>query len=254
MQQSNTNKNEALANRLAGILTRLNSGEKLNPNALAQEYDTHPKTIRRDFGRFESCNLPIQKEGQSYFLDTKYLGRLIFIDIQSFAKLSGILHLYPGLDVSFLGELLDSRTNTIYDAKGYFFEDATQFKKLFKMFGEAIQKHQQVWFLYKDEPRVVEPYKLVHHHGCWYLAAVRKEQLRAYRLSRISLSHNQHELLSFTPDPQILKQLENEESIWFGQEKFEVVLTAHSVLPHISSNVSYCLNSRLSRSWEMLVC
>ena len=184
MQKDTQNKNETLANRLIDILTRLNSGEKLTINMLAESYDAHPKTIRRDLVRLESCNLPIQKEGKYFYLDSTYLGKLKLKDIQSFARISGIRHLYPNLDVSFIRELLDSR---VYDAKGYFVEDASQFKTLFEAFGEAIRKHQQIGFLYKGEPRVVEPYKLLHHHGCWYLAAVRKNILRAYRLSRIEL-------------------------------------------------------------------
>lgn len=225
MQKDTQNKNETLANRLIDILTRLNSGGKLTINMLAESYDAHPKTIRRDLVRLESCNLPIQKEGKYFYLDSTYLGKLKLKDIQSFARISGIRHLYPNLDVSFIRELLDSR---VYDAKGYFVEDASQFKTLFEAFGEAIRKHQQIGFLYKGEPRVVEPYKLVHHHGCWYLAAVRKGVLRAYRLSRIELSPHPHELLSFKPDSTILTQLEDEESIWFGQEKQEIILTVHA--------------------------
>ena len=225
MQQDSQNKNETLANRLIDILTRLNSGEKLTINQLSENHDAHPKTIRRDLVRLESCNLPIQKDGKYFYLDPTYLGKLKLKDIQSFARISGIRHLYPNLDVSFIRELLDSR---LYDAKGYFVEDASQFKTLFEVFGEAIRKHQQIGFLYKSEPRVVEPYKLVHHHGCWYLAAVRKGVLRAYRLSRIELSPHPHELLSFKPDSTILTQLEDEESIWFGQEKQEIILTVHA--------------------------
>ncbi|WP_151958285.1 helix-turn-helix transcriptional regulator [Acinetobacter junii] len=225
MQKDTQNKNETLANRLIDILTRLNSGEKLTINMLAESYDAHPKTIRRDLVRLESCNLPIQKEGKYFYLDSTYLGKLKLKDIQSFARISGIRHLYPNLDVSFIRELLDSR---VYDAKGYFVEDASQFKTLFEAFGEAIRKHQQIGFIYKGEPRVVEPYKLVHHHGCWYLAAVRKGVLRAYRLSRIELSPHPHELLSFKADAAILTQLEDEESIWFGQEKQEIILTVHA--------------------------
>lgn len=217
-------KNETLANRLVDILTRLNSGEKLTVNKLAEDYAAHPKTIRRDLTRLELCHLPIQKEGKYFYLDAAYLGQLTFKDIKTFAQISGIQHLYPNMDMSFIRELLDSRTHSIYDAKGYFFEDASQFKSLFKIFVEAIQKHQQVGFLYKGEPRVVEPYKLIHHHGCWYLAAVRKGDVRAYRLSRIELSQHPHNLLTFQPNPEIVKQLENEESIWFGQKKFEIIL------------------------------
>ena len=230
MQKDVQNKNETLANRLIDILTRLNSGEKLTINMLAESYDAHPKTIRRDLVRLESCNLPIQKEGKYFSLDSAYLGKLKLKDIQSFAQISGIKHLYPQLDISFIRELLDSR---VYDAKGYFVEDASQFKTLFEAFATAIRQHQQIGFLYKGEPRVVEPYKLVHHHGCWYLAAVRKDELRAYRLSRITLSTYPHELLKFKPDPELLKQLENEESIWFGQKKIEVILTVdHSIASH----------------------
>lgn len=228
MQKDTQNKSETLANRLIDILTRLNSGEKLTINMLAESYDAHPKTIRRDLVRLESCNLPIQREGKYFYLDSTYLGKLKLKDIQSFARISGIRHLYPNLDTSFIRELLDSRTRSIYDAKGYFFEDAAQFKTLFEVIGAAIQKHQQIAFLYKDESRVVEPYRFVHHHGCWYLAAVRKGELRAYRLSRIALSPSSHELATFTPDPAILEQLESEESIWFGQDKFEVILTVDS--------------------------
>lgn len=230
MQKDVQSKNETLANRLIDILTRLNSGEKLTIHMLADAYDAHPKTIRRDLVRLESCNLPIQKEGKYFSLDSAYLGKLKLKDIQSFAQISGIKHLYPQLDISFIRELLDSR---VYDAKGYFVEDASRFKTLFEAFATAIRQHQQIGFLYKGEPRVVEPYKLVHHHGCWYLAAVRKDELRAYRLSRITLSTYPHELLKFKPDPELLKQLENEESIWFGQKKIEVILTVdHSIASH----------------------
>lgn len=224
MKSIESSRHETLANRLADILTRLNSGYRLEPNALAKEYETHPRTIKRDFDRFEGCNIPLQKEGKYYFLDPKYLGQLTFKDIRTFSQISGVQTLYPRLDVSFLRELLDSR---VYGAKGYSVEDASQFKELFRLFSEAILKHQQIAFLYKKESRVVEPYKLLHHHGSWYLAAVRKGELRAYRLSRIELSPHTHELANYKPDPQILSQLEDEESIWFGQEKLEVILTVH---------------------------
>ena len=224
MKSIESSRHETLANRLADILTRLNSGYRLEPNALAKEYETHPRTIKRDFDRFEGCNIPLQKEGKYYFLDPKYLGQLTFKDIRTFSQISGIQSLYPKLDVSFLRELLDSR---VYGAKGYSVEDASQFKELFRLFSEAILKHQQIAFLYKKESRVVEPYKLLHHHGSWYLAAVRKGELRAYRLSRIELSPHTHELANYKPDPQILSQLEDEKSIWFGQEKLEVILTVH---------------------------
>ena len=63
MKNIESSRHETLANRLADILTRLNSGYRLEPNELAKEYETHPRTIKRDFDRFEGCNIPLQKEG-----------------------------------------------------------------------------------------------------------------------------------------------------------------------------------------------
>lgn len=225
MQDTELNRNETLANRLADILVRLNSGYKLDPAVLAKEYDTHPRTIKRDFDRFEACRIPLQKEGKFYFLDPKYLGKLSFKDIKVFSQISGIQHLYPQLDVSFVRELLDSR---VYDAKGYSFEEASLFKELFHFFSKAILNNQRVTFIYKEKIRTVEPYKLLHHHGSWYLAASCSSELKAYRLSRIMLAEKNQKSEKFKHDQKILKQLEDENSIWFGQEKYEVILNIHA--------------------------
>ena len=86
-------KNETLANRLVDILTRLNSGEKLTVNKLAEDYAAHPKTIRRDLTRLELCHLPIQKEGKYFYLDAAYLGQLTFKDIKK------NLHRFQGFSI-----------------------------------------------------------------------------------------------------------------------------------------------------------
>lgn len=219
-------KNEKLSYRLAEILTRLNSGEKLTVKELAQAYETHPRTILRDFNE-RLAFLPFEKEGDFYFLPPSYLGKLNYQDIKNFAQISGIGSLYPKLDTSFLREILDGRANSVYSAKGYFFEDASLFVDTLSILKEAIRECRHIEFLYKNEPRVVEPYRIVHHHGCWYLAAVNKSLLRAYRLSRIVSPKYRPNILTFEPDEAILKQLENEESIWFGQEKQEIILSVH---------------------------
>lgn len=227
--ESTHSKNEKLSHRLVDILTRLNSGELLNPVDLAEEYNTSLRTIQRDFGE-RLIYLPLQKVNGCFKLDTSYLGCLNFGDIKQFAMLSGVLGMYPALDKHFIRELLDNRASMTYTSKGQFHEDPKRYAKFFDVFKLAIQEHRQVSFLYKDTPRVVQPYRLIHHHGCWYLAAVRKGELRAYRLSRIQMPAVQHEMNRFKPDPLILKQLENEESIWFGIEKQEVVLTINQVI------------------------
>lgn len=220
---------ERLADRLANILTKLNMGYQLSIKELASEFGVSTRTISRDFDRINTY-LPLlqDNENKKFYLDLNYLGKIAPKDIRNFAQLSGISHLYPSLDMSFLRELLDSRAHQIYSAKGYSFEDASQFKELFKVLGKAIQEQRQIGFLYKGESRLVQPYRLIHHHGSWYLAAVRKDQLRTYRISHIQLMHATHEYPQFIPDQDIVKVVENDDSIWFGQDKQEIILSIDS--------------------------
>ena len=220
---------ERLADRLANILTKLNMGYQLSIKELASEFGVSTRTISRDFDRINTY-LPLlqDNENKKFYLDLNYLGKIAPKDIRNFAQLSGISHLYPSLDMSFLRELLDSRAQQIYCAKGYSFEDASQFKELFKIVGKAIQEHRQIGFVYKGESRLVQPYRLIHHHGSWYLAAVRKDQLRTYRISHIQLMHATHEYPQFIPDQDIVKVVEDDDSIWFGQDKQEIILSIDS--------------------------
>lgn len=217
---------ERLADRLANILTKLNMGYQLSIKELAAEFGVSTRTILRDFDRLNTY-LPLLQdiENKRYYLEPNYLGKIAPKDIRNFAQLSGVSHLYPSLDMSFLRELLDSRAQQIYCAKGYSFEDASKFKELFKVLGKAIQEQRQIGFLYKGEPRLVQPYRLIHHHGSWYLAAVRKDQLRTYRISHIQLMHASHEYPQFIPDQNIVKLVEDDDSIWFGQDKQEIILS-----------------------------
>ncbi|WP_180174633.1 YafY family protein [Acinetobacter sp. YH01022] len=220
---------ERLADRLANILTKLNMGHQLSIKELASDFGVSTRTISRDFDRLNTY-LPLLQDFESkrYYLDLNYLGKIAPKDIRNFAQLSGISHLYPSLDMSFLRELLDSRAHQIYSAKGYSFEDVSQFKELFKVLGKAIQEQRQIGFLYKGEPRLVQPYRLIHHHGSWYLAAVRTDQLRTYRISHIQLMHSSHQNSQFVPDRDIVKLVEDDDSIWFGQDKQEIILSIDS--------------------------
>ena len=220
-----------LAERLAKILVKLNNEEFLDLKTLADEYGVSERTLIRDFNERLRPILGDrlkQDSQQRYHLEVKAVGVFKQKDIKEFAQLSGVQSLYPALTTPFLSKLLESQKRAVYEAKGYAYEDASKLEKLLAMLSEAIEKNQQIGFLYNAEPRVVEPYRLIHHHGSWYLAAVRKGKLLTYRVSRITRSYQQHELSTFKPNPDILKQLEDEDSIWFGQEKSEVILKVHA--------------------------
>ena len=255
--KQNSSTHERLADRLANILTMLNMGSHLSSKELAEKFGVNNRTIIRDFDRLGSY-LPLQQDEitKKYYLEQNYLGKISHKDIRNFAQLSGISDLYPNLDMSFLRELLDSRANQVYSTKGYSFEDSTQFIDIFKKVSQAILEHKQIGFLYKGESRLVQPYRLINHHGSWYLAAVRKEQLRTYRISHIQLMHTPHEYSQFTPDQSIVKLVENDDSIWFGQDKQEIILSVDSSVAFYFKQRSILPEQKIVRelgSGELLV-
>ena len=219
---------ERLAERLARILTKLNVGHQLSVQQLALEFRVSSRTIERDFDRLNSY-LPLIQDTKTkkFYLESSYLGRFKLQDIQNFAQLSGIQDLYPSLDISFLRELFDNRANLVFSAKGYNFEDPRQYAEHFKILTRNIQKRQQIALFYRNQMRVVKPYRLIHHMGNWYLAAVRKQELRVYRLGRIEKIICSHQLLRFEHDQHVLQQLKDEDGIWFQHEKQEVILSVH---------------------------
>ncbi|WP_291371025.1 MULTISPECIES: YafY family protein [unclassified Acinetobacter] len=226
--KGNPSTHERLAERLARILTKLNVGHQLSVHELALEFRVSSRTIERDFDRLNSY-LPLIQDTKTkkFYLDSSYFGRFKLQDIQNFAQLSGIQNLYPSLDISFLRELFDNRSNLVFSAKGYNFEDNTQYAEHFKVLTASIQKRQQIALFYRGQIRVVKPYRLIHHMGNWYLAAVRKQELRVYRLGRIEKMVCSHRLSSFEHDQAVLQQLKDEDGIWFQHEKQEVVLSVH---------------------------
>src|SRR5690606_39642255 len=116
---------------------------------------------------------------------------------------------------------LDERANQVFSAKGYYFEDAKQFAEHFKLLASAIYKRQQVELQYSDQLRIIKPYRLIHHHGIWYLVGVDQDKLRTYRLSQVQQLKLVSKAESFAHDPEILKMLADEDSIWFGQQRSE---------------------------------
>lgn len=218
---------EKLAYRLADMLTMLNMGEVLDVNELARKYQVSRRTIMRDIDE-RLLFLPLEKNKGKYRLSATYLGRLNFKDIRAFAQISGIAKLYPNLDTSFLREILDERATQVYSVKGYTFEDASQFSDIMDCIKRAIKEQKKLKFTYKDGERIVEPYQIVHHRGCWYLAAIKNGELKTYRLSR--MSDLALDNADFVRNPAIAEKIESSESIWFGKEKIEVILKVKAVV------------------------
>lgn len=217
---------DRLAWRLTAILLKLNQGERVVPDRLAEEFGVHLRTIRRDLqDRF--AFLPLLKDGSGYRLDPAYLGRLTFTDIERFASLAGLQGLFPATDTQFFRELFDSRIQNALAIHGTSFEDLGHRVQDFRALQRAITQRHIVRFVYhKDsESKTVDvhPYKLVHHGGIWYLAATDTGTIKAYALSKMSDIRVLD--VTFTPEQHLLDMLQEEDSIWLNEKKTEVVLT-----------------------------
>ncbi|AGX87498.1 helix-turn-helix transcriptional regulator [Candidatus Symbiobacter mobilis] len=221
---------DTLAFRLTEILKRLNEGGKLEVASLAEEFTVHPRTIQRDLNeRF--AFLPWDKKGDSYKLDTAYLGKLTLGDMKRFAALAGVRDLFPSLSDDFLRDIFDNRIQSALLVKGHHYEDLRDKAPIFRQLEQAILGNHLIDFAYhKDQGTknytAAQPYKLVNHSGIWYLAALDRNthegKLKAFSFSKIDRLQVLES--TFDHDQTIDQTLKDEDGIWLNPEKTEVVL------------------------------
>lgn len=217
---------DTLVYRLSSILIKLNHGEKLDPQSLADEYGVNLRTIQRDLNeRF--AYLPLQRKGKLYCLDPIYLGKLTIKDIERFASLAGVKGLFPSLSNDFLAELFDARMQSGITVKGHHYEDLSGKERLFAEIEEAIVQRRHVSFDYKKaEERKhyegISPLRLINNKGIWYLAAMHAGKLKTFSFSRLSTLTKEAGHFEAIKDIDAL--LSKEEGVWISQETQEVVL------------------------------
>jgi len=217
---------DTLVYRLAQMLVKLNQGEKLNPQALAEEFGVNLRTIQRDLNvRF--AYLPLQKTGGYYRLDPTFLGKLNIKDIDRFAGLAGVRGLFPSLSDEFLRDIFDARIQAAVMVKGHNYENMAGKEALFRTLEQAIVGRQYIAFDYQKDAGLksyadVAPFKLINHKGIWYLAARDGEKLKSFSFAKIQ---NLHILESrFPADPNVERRLAEEDGIWLTDDKKEIVL------------------------------
>jgi len=221
---------DTLVYRLSQILIKLNQGESLDPKSLAEEFGVNLRTIQRDLNlRF--AYLPLQKKNGRYLLEPVFLGKLSNHDIKRFASLAGIRGLFPALSDEFLRDIFDYRIESAFLVKGHNYENLSGKEAAFKMLEKAIVGSLHVSFHYRKEHEDkeylgIEPYKLLNHKGIWYLAGKDNGKLKTFAFSRIYQIDISD--AGFSPDPSVHDLLAEEDGIWFGAEKLEIVMTIAS--------------------------
>ena len=217
---------DTIAYRLTQILLRLNAGQALDPQQLAEEFNVHERTIRRDLNeRFGFIGL--EKKGDQYTLPRTRLGTFSLQDVQRFASLAGLQGMAPRLSTEFLKDILDNSAQGALRVRGQSHEDISVKEHELAQLRQAIQARQTVSFAYSKpdgtcKTVAVAPYKLVLQDGVWYLQATDAGQIKSYAVARITRLLTGTD--TFVPDLAITDYLDREDSIWLNTEKTEVVL------------------------------
>ena len=211
---------DKIAVRLAQIIVKLNSGERLSIDELVEEFSVNKRTILRDFERLSI--LPIQKENGKYFLEDYALGKLGFKDIKTFAALIGARSLFPELDDRFISDVLNEKLNKAYLIKNQGFESIQISRDDFEAVSAAVIKNRIVDCEYNDKERKLKPYKLINNSGIWYLLADDEGKLKNFTLSKIKRIKIKGD--TFTANAEFLKRIEKNDTNWFSDAKFKVTL------------------------------
>jgi len=213
-----------LAERLAEIIGMLNNGESICTTGLAERFSTSERTIQRDITQRLSF-LSLIKTDNLWKMDTQSIGKLSHKVIQNFAAISGIRELYPTLDDNFLKSIMDVEQESAFLVKPHNYESLTDqvSKLLFSKLEKSINANQCIHFYYKAKDyQNIQPYKLINYKGIWYLAAVDNGKLKTFSVTKMSSVWETKE--SFECNPSVEKQIIDEETIWFSEDKLEVVL------------------------------
>lgn len=216
---------DLLVVRLSQILFRLNQGERLDAQALADEFNVTLRTMQRDLNERLSY-LPIDKTNGKYHLNPSYLGRIGAHNIQSFAAIAGIRGLFPKLDTHLLKKLYEDEKT--YQVHGHHYEAQTpELMRIMHQLESAIFHKQSISFFYTKSDAShknylqVHPYRLINHNGIWYIAVSDAGILKALVLTRMA-SLVVHDTL-FTPDVQLIATLDEEDGIWLGDKQRVVI-------------------------------
>ncbi|WP_252180140.1 WYL domain-containing protein [Endozoicomonas sp. 4G] len=215
-----TSTHETLANRLADILIQALSGTKLDSSELAEKYSVSNKTIQRDFHRLSSVLEKCPDSG-GYRLTSNSDALFFEKDLVHLVTAFGLKNALPHKTAKFLRDFINRRNSDCYHFQEPPLELA-YIESFHSLFEKAISARKTVQFLYKETLREVNPYLMVHSRGAWYLAAESDRQLKTYSFARIKLLTITESTFDFNPET--LKYIKSQNSIWFGHPSFEAVL------------------------------
>lgn len=218
-----SSKGEKLAQRLSGILALLHQGDHLDKHLLADRFQVDVRTIERDLVKRLDGIVERNAQG-SWQLMHAARGAIPARHLNEYARLSGTQYLFPDSSLPYLLQQLDKpgnrRTMQVQPAAN---EDLGTMTPYFARLEAAIEHCLECRFEYKGKVRWVQPYRLIHKQGIWYLAATEDERLKIFSVALVT------ELAfadgcRFSPKPEHHYYIDGKDDVWFAPETVEVVL------------------------------
>lgn len=232
MKQKTT---EKTVQRLLDMIDRFNAGECLSLEDLTLIYNVSERTIFRDLQRLQDLKKPLCKNdhGYSFIKQSSNKRQFHFDELKKFAELSGVQHIYPTFDAQFVRHFIHNGKEHTLQVKKHIHENVKDYRDNMRTIQTAIEQKRLIIFDYKDKIRNVEPYRLIHQDGVWYLAGVDQQRLKTYRLSQITNLY----LLSthFEQNSTIIEQIQQEQHIWFSpnhEKQYVVVCVSNPVIDY----------------------
>jgi predicted DNA-binding transcriptional regulator YafY len=219
---------DTLALRLAAMLLKLNQGQALSRQDLADEFGVTERTVYRDLNRLGRA-IDRRPDGL-YEVAPAYRGKFQTKDLEFLARLAGIDGLFPSDGGRTLPSLLDEGNQCVFLVKGQQYDVTPPAGKMFYELASAVRDRVSCRIAYSGKSRVVYPYRLVNHVGVWYLAAEQDHALRTFSLHRIESVT----VLSspFNPKVQFTDQIQNNDGVWYGDPDIEVTLSVAAGAAH----------------------
>lgn len=222
-RQENGTKGEKLAQRLSSILALLHQGDHLDKHLLAPMFSVDVRTIERDLTERLQGIVERNTDG-SWQLMQASRGTVPAKYLNEYASMVGTQHLFPDTSLRYVLSQLrkkdDHRPTWVQPAA---LEDLEAGKSQFSALESAIEQRLKCQFEYKDKVREVQPYRLIHKYGIWYLAAVESDRLKTFSVALVTGLRVDSEK-SFDPDPVHHDYLDSRDDIWFAPQTTETIL------------------------------
>ena len=228
-------KGEKLAQRLSHILALLHQNDIIEKHQLAQAFSVDVRTIERDLGERLHGIAERGPEGRWQLVHSarstvpaRYL--------RDYARLAGTEHLFPDPSLRYLLEQLETpephrSTQMQPTPEEDLRAQGPHAAQVFVLLQNAIEQQRECQFTYKAKPREVQPYRLIHKNGVWYLAAAEGERLKNFSVALITelqVTDASH----FTPDPAHQDYINAKDDVWFTEGSTEVLLRVAPTVAH----------------------